>query len=168
MNNFQQVVASGAWKYDTFIPFDKQNADGTCPNIDSVVAGTNGSLVLNTDYFKTKDPATGKWGITARDSSTITTESQSLTIQYDYTPSAKATLSGGTSQTATPRYVKIVGPSEDDANVTRTVWLDAAIATSAMLLPFLDVEGSGDVGVMPVTFESNKATAWNIEDEINP
>lgn len=168
VNNHVQTVASGSWTYDTFIPFDAQNGDGTYPNVDSVTLGTDGAIVLNTDYVKTKDPATGKWGITIRDSSTVTTQAQAVVIQFDYTPAASQVLTGGTNQTATPRYVKISGPSEDDSNLTRDVVLAEAVATSPMLIPFVDVENANDVGVMPLTFESNKGTAWTITDEINP
>ena len=92
----------------------------------------------------------------------------SVTIQFDYTPNASQVLTGGTNQTATARYVKIEGPSEDDSSVKRTIVLSEAIASSDMLIPFVEVEQANDVGVMPVTFESNKGTAWTVTDAINP
>ena len=168
VNNASQVVASGSWNYNVFIPFTNQDADGTAPVVDSVILGTNGAIVLNTDYMLVKDPATGKWGIIIIDSTTVTTEAQSVTIQTDYTPAASEILTGGTNQTATPRYVKIIAPSEDDSLLTREIVLESAIATSPMLLQFVDVESAGDVGVMPVVFESRKGTSWTYTDEINP
>lgn len=168
VNNYVQVVASGAWLYNKIIFFDFNDADGTAPNIDSVVLGTNGAIVLNTDYMLVKDPATNKWGIIIIDSTTVTTESQSVTIQFDYTPAASMTLTGGTNQTATSRYVKIEGPSEDDSSVKRTVILSDCVAMSDMLVPFVEVEQANDVGVMPVRFENRKGATWTFEDAINP
>lgn len=168
VNNHQQVIASGSWVYDKFIPFDKQNADGTYPNVDSVTLGTDGAIVLNTDYAKSKDPATGEWGIVIRDSATVTTEAQSVTIQFDYTPAASKVLRAGTNQTSTPRYVKLIAPSENDSNLTREIVLESAQATSPMVLAFVDVENANDVGVMPVMFETRKGTEWTYTDEINP
>ncbi len=54
VNNYSQVEASGEWAYNTFIPFDFQDGDGTAPNIDSVTAGTNGALTVNVDYIVTQ------------------------------------------------------------------------------------------------------------------
>lgn len=167
VNNYSQVVASGDWAYNTFIPFTYQDADGTAPNIDSVTGGTDSTLTVNVDYIVTQHDD-GRWGIMVLDSATVTTLTQTITIQFDYTPAVSQTLTGGTSQTATNRYVKIIGPSEDAAGTTRDVVLAEAVATSDILLQFLDVEAANDVGVMPVVFESNKGSSWTITDEINP
>jgi hypothetical protein len=166
VNNYSQVIASGEWAYNTFIPFDFNDADGTNVNIDSVTLGTNGAIVANTDYhtFQHHD---GRWGIIIVDSSTVTTLAQTVTIQFDYTPAASKVLTGGTNQTASPRYVKIIAPSEDSALLTREIVLESALATSPMLLAFVEVESAGDVGVMPVTFESRKGTEWTYTDSIN-
>lgn len=162
-----QVVASGAWIYDKLIELENQNNDLSKPTINSVTLGTDGAIVLNTDYAIGQDAGSGRWGILIRDSVTVTTEAQSVTINYDYTPAAAQVLTGGTSKTATPRYVKITGPSEDDSTIERIVTLDAAVAASDMLIAFLDVENAGDVGNMPVTLEGDKGSTWTITDEIN-
>lgn len=167
VNNATQVVAAGEWNYNVFIEFTNQDADGTAPVVDSVTLGTNGAIVLNTDYMLVKDAGSGRWGIIIIDSATVTTENQSVTIQTDYTPAASQVLTGGSSQTATARYVRITGPSEDDAAVTRTITIDLAVASSDMLIPFVNVQNSGDVGVMPVTLEGQKGSTWTITDEIN-
>ncbi|MDB5344264.1 MAG: hypothetical protein JWP89_2641 [Schlesneria sp.] len=166
VNNHPQVVASGAWSYNKFIPFEFQNGDGSAITPDSVTAGTNGALVSETDYFIGRD-GDGTRGIFIKDSATVTTLSQTITIVFDYTPAASKVLTGGTNQTAVPRYIKIVAPSEDDSNTTREIVLESALATSPMLLAFVDVENAGDVGVMPVVFESRKGTAWSYTDEIS-
>lgn len=167
VNNYSQVEASGAWAYNTFIPFDFQDGDGTAPNVDSVTGGTNGALTVNVDYIIVQHDD-GRWGIMVLDSSTVTTLNQTITIQFDYTPATSQTITGGTNQTATNRYLKIVGPSEDNSSVTREIILEECIVKSDMVLPFVDVEQANDVGVMPVSVESNKGTEWSYTDEINP
>lgn len=166
-SGIDQVVASGKWNYDKFIELTHQNHDLSKPTINSVTLGTDGAIVLNTDYAVVKDSGTGHWGIVIRDSATVTTEAQSVTINTDYTPAAAQILSGGDSKTATPRFVRITGPSENDANVQRIITLDAAVASSDLLIAFVDVENAGDVGVMPVTLEGDKGSVWTITDEIN-
>ncbi len=171
VNNHVQVVAAGDWAYDTFIPFDHQNYSAgviAYPNVDSVTMGTDGAIILNTDYVKTFDENTQKWGITIRDSSTVTTLAQQVSIQFDYTPLTALVLTGGTNQTATPRFAMIVGPSEDNDAVTRTLRLASCTASSDMLLAYVDVESAGDVGVMPVTLEGDKGTTWEYTDQVNP
>ncbi len=164
----EQVISAGQWLFNKFIPLTGQNGDGTVQTINSVVSGTDGALSAGTDYVSAQDPSSGEWGILVIEGGAASTEDQQITVDLDYTPNANVTLTGGTNQTATPRYVRIIGPSEDDAGVTRTVDLEEAVASSDMLIPFVDVENANDVGVMPVTFESNKGTAWTITDEINP
>ncbi len=154
-----------------FYEFDKQNATGLTPTAISVSGATDSTLTLDDDYFVVQDPHTGKWGIyltTVAAGVTLTTLSQVITATYTVTPSASLTLTGGTNQTATPRFVKIVGPSEDDSNITREIVLNEAVAASDMIIPFVDVESAGDVGIMPVTLESNKGTTWVWTDEVNP
>lgn len=167
VNNYSQVEASGEWAYNTFIPFDHQDADGTAPNVDSVTGGTDGALVVNVDYIITQHPD-GRWGVMILDSTDVTTLTQTITIAFDYTPAAAKVLRAGTNQTAVPRYVKIVAPSEDDSNKTREIVLESALATSPMLLQFVDIEANNDAAVMPVTFETRKGTEWTYTDEINP
>lgn len=94
-----QSVNSGAWAYNTFIPFDGQNGNGNQPTMDSthpVVASTDGDLTVVTDYDLVK--VSGKWGIIVKDSTTVTTASQGLTFKYSYTPAASITLSTGGSE----------------------------------------------------------------------
>lgn len=90
----EQVIASGNWAYNEFIEFTNQMGDGTCPTINSVTLGTNGAIVEETDYVTVKD-GNGEWGIIIWDSTTVTTEDQTVTIDTDYTPSAGVTISTG-------------------------------------------------------------------------
>jgi hypothetical protein len=93
VNNHAYVIASGSWAYDTFIPYDYQNGDGSKITPDSVVGTTNATLVLDVDYTVVKN-SDGIWGIVCTDASdgAFTTAAQGLTITYDYTPYASKTL----------------------------------------------------------------------------
>jgi len=82
-----QTVFDGSWEYNQFVKLANQNGDGTSPTVNSVTGATNGLLVSETDYFVGQNNA-GDWGIFVIDSATVTTESQNLVINYDYTPSA--------------------------------------------------------------------------------
>lgn len=166
VSSHSEVTNSGDWSYNTLIVFPHQNATGLAPTIVSVTGSTDSTLALNVDYF-VQQHQDGRWGIVVVDSPTVTTAAQNITAVITYTPAANLILTGGTNQTATNRYVKIIGPSEDDANTTREIVLAEAVVTSDMLIPFVNVEDAKDVGVMPVRIESNKATTWTLTDEVN-
>jgi hypothetical protein len=154
---------------NTFYEFENQQADGTVPTTISLAGATDGALTLDDDYHIIQNPNTGKWGVilnTVAGGGALSTLSQVVTITYSYTPAAAKTVVCGTSQTATPRYVKIIAPSEDDSNKTREITFESALASSPMLLPFTEVESAGDVGVMPVIFETRKGSEWTYRDEI--
>lgn len=156
---------------NTFYEFENQQAAGTVPTSISLAGATDSTLTLDDDYHIIQNPNTLKWGVvlnTVAGGGTISTLAQVVTITYSYTPAAAQILTGGTNQTATNLYVKIEGPSEDDANVKRTAILESAVAVSDLMLAFVEVEQANDVAVMPVAFESNKGTLWTITDEINP
>lgn len=83
-----QTIVSGAWAYDVPFEIEGQNADGTAPTINSITGGTDGLLIVRTDFVLQKDNSTKKWSVIFTDSTTITTLAQAMVIDYDYTPSA--------------------------------------------------------------------------------
>ncbi len=113
VEDYLSVTASGSWNYSKFIAFDKQNGDGTQPTVNSVTGGTNGALVLNTDYFIMKDDD-GIWGYYVIDSATVTTEAQTMTADIDYTPSASRTVYSGGVSTLPEIFIRI---TNEDPNV---------------------------------------------------
>jgi len=156
---------------NTFYEFANQQGAGTVPTSISLSGATDGALTLDDDYHIVQNPNTGKWGVilnTVAGGGTITTLTQVVTITYSYTPAASLVLTGGSSQTATNRYLKIVGEEEDDSNKLRVVEIEEGICASDLLLAFVNVEDAGDVGVMPVMVEANKASEWTFTDAINP
>jgi len=107
-----QVIYSGSWHYNEFIPIEHQNGDGSTIAITSVTGATNGALVAETDYFKVKDE-TGVYGIMIKDSVTVTTEAQNVTIVYAYTPSASVEYYTGGKSELPFFYVRMTNENED-------------------------------------------------------
>ena len=101
-----QVVASGAWGYDDPIVVENQNGSGAELTINSVTAATDGALVAGTDFYVGQDAA-GDTVVTVVDSSTVTTEAQNVTINYDYTPNASRNLSTGGLSTISSRAYRL-------------------------------------------------------------
>lgn len=98
-----QTIASGSWAYNKFIQITNQNGDGSEITINSVTLGTDGAIVEDTDYYKGQNAA-GAWGIFVIDSATVTTENQTVEIDYDYTPSQGKTLKSGSQSVVLTRY----------------------------------------------------------------
>lgn len=96
VNNATQAVASGAWAYNKFIKITNQNYNGGAITVDSVTGATDGLLVADTDYYVGQNDK-GEYGVFIIDSATVTTLSQIMTIQYDYTPAASSYITAGTS-----------------------------------------------------------------------
>lgn len=90
-----QTILSGKWKYDVPVEIKGQNADGSAPTINSITGATDGAIVVRTDYVLQMDNSTKKWSVVMTDSLTITTLAQDMVIDYDYTPSAKTTVTTG-------------------------------------------------------------------------
>lgn len=108
----EQEVESGAWSFSNVILLENQNGDGSEPTINSVTLGTDGAIVADTDYFTVKLAEVG-WGIYIVDSATVTTESQSVTINYDYTPAESVTLTRGGKKVISPIELAFQTVNED-------------------------------------------------------
>jgi len=80
-------VSSGSWNYNNFIRITNQNGDGSAITVNSVTGATDGLLVAGTDYYVGQNDD-GEYGIFIIDSATVTTETQDITIDYDYTPNS--------------------------------------------------------------------------------
>lgn len=82
-----QATTANAYSFNQFIKIANQNADGSAITVNSVTGGTDGLLVVDTDYYVGQN-ANGEYGIFIIDSATVTTMNQVFTIDYDYTPAA--------------------------------------------------------------------------------
>jgi hypothetical protein len=116
-----QLVVSGNWHYNDFIPFANQNGDGSAIAITSITGATDGALVAETDYFKVKLDD-GTYGIIVKDSATVTTQAQNLTFVYDYTPNASIDYFTGGKTEVPFFYMEITNENEEgDLVVWRTL-----------------------------------------------
>lgn len=150
-----QVVASG-WVNDKLIRIEGQNSDGSAPTINSVTGSTSGSGTADDDYTVVQGND-GLWYIVLRTDGTASfATSETITVDYDYTPAASRSLSmGAKSAELTPKIVefeKTIGgklfrvrlwsavntngiqfafpPSDNDSPTTIPVELEGSLDTS--------------------------------------
>lgn len=144
-----QVVNAGGWSYGQLIELSGQNADGSQPTINSVTAGTDGALVLNTDYFVAKNSA-GKWAVYIIDSSTLSTENQAITINTDYTPSASKRVTFSDNVIKREKYIRL---TNTDANGKRLIYtLKGVTNVTPIALDFAG-DQEDDVATLPVSLQ---------------
>ena len=142
-----QTIASGAWNYDAFIPIANQNGSGAEVVVNSVTLGTDGAIVEGTDYIKAK--VAGVWGIVILDSIGVTTEAQSVVINYDYTPNASTGLTVGSSSVdITPRSLRIRKSNSSGKYFTAFIYAAVNEAGLSMSFPRWD---STDPVTLPVS-----------------
>ncbi len=149
VNNHQQLVVAGDWAYNQFIPFDHQNYDGTEPNVDSVTAATNGVLVSETDYFIGRD-SNNVWGIYIKDSATVTTLNQNITVQFDYTPAASNVMTTTASGKKTLKCMRII--NEDNDGKLFQLDIENGTNRAPIKIGFAGDE-KDDVAIQPVDFQ---------------
>ncbi len=149
VTDYSQVVLMGSWLFNVFIPFDKQNGDGSKITPTSVAGTTNPTLVVEVDYDIVKD-SSGRWGITITDSETVTTEDQNITIVYDYTPSAHKLLTSGGLFKMTPAQARITNVNEAGKNLVITLF--KANSVNGITIALQPDEGE-DAAVCPIRIE---------------
>lgn len=110
-----QIVSSGDWGFDEGILLDGQNGDGTAPTINSVTGSVDGAGAAD-DYDVYK--GSGGWYLVPLDGTNFDTESQSLTINYDYTPAEGSYLYAGSSSKVLDYIQARVRHYTDDALTT--------------------------------------------------
>ncbi|MFA5092083.1 MAG: hypothetical protein WC483_06060 [Candidatus Paceibacterota bacterium] len=143
----QQFIASGAWEYQGFIPFEGQNSSGAVPTNITVSGSEDGPLVADTDFFVMKNE-NGIWGLYVINSETVTTESQVLTLEYDYTPAASYTLKMGAA--SDELTAKIVEFSKTISSKVFRARLWSATNENGFSLAFPDSAGD-EPASMPMT-----------------
>jgi len=119
VSGYSQVVAAGSWNYNKFIRFTYQNGSKAIITPTSVTLGTDGALTVITDFaIVEQSPGSGIWGIVIEDSTKVTTENQSCTIVYNYTPYASQTIySGG--KTALPYFMLRATNTDENGKLVR-------------------------------------------------
>lgn len=149
VNNHPETITTGGWNFDKFIPLEHQNGDGTILTVDSVTGSVDGLLVVEDDY-RIVENSDGIFGIVVFDSSTVTTESQALTVVYDYTPNVAKEITLNTTGSKTYKYAKI-----SNVNVGGKEWyvtMQEVTNTSPLKLAFPDDDGD-DALTIPITLK---------------
>jgi hypothetical protein len=151
----EQLVVAGDWAYNQFIKITNQNGDGTIIDVNSVVAATNGALVAETDYFLGQNEA-GEYGIFIKDSVTVTTLNQNITIDYDYTPNASKNLTFNDSGTKTLKCMRLINTDENGDEFRIDIEDGTNFAPISM-----DFAGDEEdnVAILPVDFQG-KIVEW--------
>jgi hypothetical protein len=157
-----QTVASGSWGFDKFIKFEHQNADKSAVSVNSVTGGTDGLLVADVDYFLGKN-TNDEWGLYVIDSATVTTEAQSLTIDYDYTPAAATVLKSGGKTVIGARVVRITNTNEDDKIFRITIYKAKNAQGINLQLPNDDDD---DSAVTPIRLTGKCDTTRTVSDQL--
>ena len=93
VSDASQAVLSGNWSFDRAILLANQNFDGSEVTIVSVTGSVDGAG--SADDYDIAEIA-GGYSVIPRDGTNFTTEVQTLTIVYDYTPAAHYVLAAGT------------------------------------------------------------------------
>jgi hypothetical protein len=143
----EQFVASGAWAFLGFIPFEGQNATGDVPTNITVSGSVNGALVEDTDFFVVKD-ANGTWGLYVKETATADTEAQVLTLEYDYTPAENLTMVMGAASAELTAKVVEFSKTIDSKVFRARLW--SATNESGFTLAFPDSSGD-EPASMPIT-----------------
>ena len=151
----QQFVDSGTWSYLGFIPFDRQQAAGTVPTNITVSGSVDGALVADTDYFVIKNED-GTWGLYIKDTATVTTTAQVLTLEFDYTPAASITFDMG--EPSGSLVSKVVEFSKTIDGKLFRVRLWAATNEGGFSLAFPD-SAADDAVSMPITLTGGLDTS---------
>lgn len=127
-----ETTDEGDWSYSIPITISGKNGSGAIPTINSVTGGTDGALVLDTDYTVSNIVSTNDWIIQIIDSATVTTESQDIVVNIDYTPAASETLSTGGLSSMTPIWWRFVNRVPDIADAADALANTALTAGDAI------------------------------------
>ncbi len=144
-----QLVVAGEWLFNKFIKIANQNGDKSAIDVNSVTGATDGLLVSETDYFVGQNDA-GEFGIFIKDSVTVTTENQNITINYDYTPNESKKITFNESGSKTLKVMRI---ANTDANGKEfRIDIEDGTNFSPITVTFAgDVKD--DVAILPVDFQ---------------
>lgn len=157
-----QVVSSGSWAYDTPFLLTGQNASGLVPTITTVVGSVDGALVSGTDYFVVKLEGAG-WAIYVKDSATVTTTAQNITITSSYTPTAGVKLTRGGIKTINPIEIAYQTVNSDGDYVTYTFY---KCSTNGALGHGFGSENSAAPITMSLSFTAKKDTNRTTGDQL--
>lgn len=160
-----QVLSANAWAYNRFYEIVGKNGNGNAPTITSVIGATDGALVAETDYFIVKNDR-GVWGIMIKDSVTVTTLNQNVTITYSYTPNAEERLTLTAAFREDSRFAVRITATDIVTSKTRIIELSDATYEGVYGLEFLDVITAGDLTGTEFTFKAAKGSTLVYKNQI--
>lgn len=148
-----QVIAN-PFVANKFYPITNQNGDGSAITVNSVTGGTDGALTADDDFHVTVD-SQGIYGIvlnTVAGGTNITTLAQTITIDYDYTPSASKKLTFTDSGTKTKKVIRLVNTDEN----SKEFRIDINECTNFVPIS-IDFAGDDeeDVAIVPIQCEGD-------------
>lgn len=157
-----QLVIAGAWNYNKFIKIAHQNGNGGLIDVNSVTGATDGLLVSETDYFVGQNDL-GEYGIFIKDSATVTTLNQNITVNYDYTPNASKKITFTESGSKLLKAMRLINTDENGKK------FQIDINEGSNFAP-ISVDYAGDeednVAILPVDFQGN-IVEWVDEQQVD-
>lgn len=144
-----QVIAAGAWNFNTFIAIANQNGDKTAITVNSLTLGTDGALVEDTDFYIGQNE-NGVWGVFIIDSATVTTENQTATIDYDYTPNASKQITPNATGKKIGKCMRLI--NIDNAGKEFYIDIENGTNKAPMTLDFAGDEEE-DVAIQAIDFQ---------------
>lgn len=148
-----QQVVDGDWSYNDFIKIENQNHDGSAITVNSVTGATDGALTEGTDFYVGTNEH-GDYGIFVIDSTAVTTESQNLTIDYDYTPAESKKLTFNEDGTKSENVMRIV--NTDNNGDEFRLDIEKGTNFTPMSIDFA-ADDEDDVAVLPIDFQGEVA-----------
>lgn len=157
----EQLVVSGGWNYEQFIPLENQNGDGSAVTVNSVTGATDGALTVDEDFHVVN--VGGQFGIIVHNTSDVTTLNQNLTINYDYTPNEAKRVTFNESGNKTLKCMRIINVNEHGQEFR----LDIEEGTNFAPIS-IDFAGDeeDDVATMPIDFQG-KLVEWVDEQQVS-
>ena len=153
------VVASGAWDYSKFIPVTDQPS----ASITAVSGSKDSALTLNTDYMVITDEK-GVTGIIVLNSGAVTTDTQALTITYNYTPVKSQTIKLG-GKGSTPKYIAVRMTNTNAAGKKYRYQLFKAKLSSNFEHTFT-ADASGEPAGIPITLTARPDPTLDDEENV--
>jgi hypothetical protein len=157
-----QTIAAG-WTANKMVRIEGQNSDGSAPTINSVTASTSGLGAEDDDYVLVQG-ADGFWYIALRTDGTATfATSESVVVDYDYTPAESKTLKmGSKSAEITPKIVE-VELTQDGKIFRARLW--SAANESGLTLAFPSSAGDNPATI-PITLTGGLDTSRSDGDQL--
>lgn len=144
----EQVIASPIVP-NVFIPLANQNGNGSVPTINSVTGATDGALAANDGYALIQ--SNGVWGIifSTVAASELTTLSQIVTVDYDYTPNASKKIEFAEFGNKSLKCMRII--NTDENNKSFKIDIEDGTNFVPVSIDFAS-DTEAEVAVMPVEF----------------